>query len=177
MNEKVTLLSEQVEALNQELMELYNRLKDLQQYKGDVKEVTGCDNYVNSIATNCDSSLLMEINMVATRISEIKVLLDQASILNNTENNSSFITIGTTVTVDTDFVKDLTFTLVQVGGKPSQGLISLDSPIGAAVVNKTVGESFSYLTPDQQQINGLIKSVLNVEDNMDGKKQYVATKK
>lgn len=177
MDKKVTLLPEQVEALKQELMDLYNRLKELQQYKGDIKEVTGCDNYVNSIATNCDSSLLMEINIVATRIKEVKNVLDTADILDNVENDSNVITIGSKFTVDTDSVKNLTFTLVEIGGDPLEGLVSLDSPIGAAVINKSVGESFSYLTPSQQQINGCIKAILTLEDNIDDKKQYVATKK
>ena len=123
------------------------------------------------------SILLMEINIVATRIKEVKNVLDTADILDNVENDSNVITIGSKFTVDTDSVKNLTFTLVEIGGDPLEGLVSLDSPIGAAVINKSVGESFSYLTPSQQQINGCIKAILTLEDNIDDKKQYVATKK
>ena len=50
-------------------------------------------------------------------------------------------------------------TLVEVNGNPMEGLISVDSPLGQAVYKKTVGEDFTYLTPNGKSVNGSITRI------------------
>lgn len=176
MSKKVTLLPEQLETYKQELEKLYKQIHDLKDDKKSIKFIGTCGND-DSMASFTDSSLLMELSRIATRINELEELLGTSKILNNEYTMTDVITIGTTFTIDTDLAKDITFTLVEVGGNPIKGLVSIESPIGAAVVNKAEGESFSYVMPNKKTVNGVIKSILNKENSIDNEKKLVATKK
>lgn len=164
INKKVTLLPKQIKEYQEELEFLRQKFNDL---KGESKEINlhklFNGDYRASSNDSIDSSLLMELSRISNRIHEIKEILELSDVV--TEINDSVINIGTTFSFKTDIFDNMTLTLVEKFGDPSNGLISLDSPIGAAVYGKTVGDNFTYKLFNGKQCSGTIINILqNVEE-------------
>lgn len=164
MSKKVTLLPQQVEAYEKELAEIEEQMNMLTKEKTNMsfyKVVNGeCGTFSND---SLDSSLLMELSVKANRRKEIKTILANAEVLDIAENESDVIAIGTTFSFKTDRIQNMTFTLVEVNGNPADGYIAVDSPIGAAVLDKKVGDDFSYVVPSGNVVNGSIIAIHNLE--------------
>ena len=164
MTKKIMLLPQQYEAYQVELTELTERLQELTAEKKSISFYKACNGECGTFSNDSlDSSLLIELSLKADRIKEIKNILANAEILDVNTRSSDKIEIGTTFSFDTDRFKNKTLTLVEVNGSPADGLISVDSPIGAAVLDKTVGDAFSYSVPNGNIINGLITAIHNLE--------------
>jgi transcription elongation factor GreA len=86
--------------------------------------------------------------MIEKRIQELEGMLRNVRILEPSSNgNSGVVGVGSKVTVDFDG-EDEVYTLVgAIEAKPSQGLISTESPIGQALRGKKVGDSAVVETP------------------------------
>ena len=85
-----------------------------------------------------------EQGLVESRVSEIEDILLNAEIIKPTK--SSTIRIGSTVVLENG--KEVTYRIVgPVEADPLEGKISNESPIGAALMGKKVGEKVTIKTP------------------------------
>ena len=97
-----------------------------------------------------------ELGQIDSRVKEIKYLLRVGRIQESDQVEQ--ISFGNTVTVHNG-QEELTFTVVEeFEADPVKGRISTSSPIGKALINKTMGESVEVETP-----NGKINlKILNI---------------
>jgi transcription elongation factor GreA len=82
------------------------------------------------------------------RIQELEYLLRNATIIENTPNQSGEIIVGSRITIQENGGETETYHLV--GSKeadPRKGRISNESPIGRALMGKKEGDEFSVETP------------------------------
>jgi transcription elongation factor GreA len=79
------------------------------------------------------------------RIQELEYLLRNAIIVTPSAGE---IGLGNTVRIEDDAGNQRTYRLVSKhSAKPSEGLISDESPLGAALIGHTAGEQVTYKTP------------------------------
>lgn len=160
MGKKISLLPQQYDAYQEELAELNNRMQELTTEKKNISFYKLCNGECGTFSNDSvDSSLLIELSIKANRIKEIKTILANAEILEVNANKGNTIAIGTTFSFKTDRIQNMMLTLVEVNGNPAEGLIAVDSPIGAAVLDKTVGDEFSYTLPNGNTVNGSIIAI------------------
>lgn len=90
-----------------------------------------------------------EQGQVAARIAEIEELLKNAEIINESDVKDDIINLGSTVTVfDYDMDEEVEYSIVGTNeADPMKGRISDRSPIGSALIGKTVGETVKVQTP------------------------------
>lgn len=162
-NKRVMLLPEQVEEHKKELEELRQRLISLTSQQSEIGSrnagvFSGSYTNPDSIGDSIDSSLLMELSRISKRISEIEGILSSFAMV--TQVNNDVIEIGTTFSFRINDSNEMTLTLVEKFGDPSVGLISLDSPIGAAVYGKTIGECFTYKLFNGKDSYGVITNIV-----------------
>ena len=84
-----------------------------------------------------------------TRISRLEFQLSNAKILDSSSIDSSKVTLGTTVTIQ-DTVNSQKFIYTIVGSEesdPKASKISSSSPVGQALLNKTVGDEVHVKVP------------------------------
>ena len=76
-------------------------------------------------------------------------MLQVAEIVERPSNSDNVANIGATVTVkDLGFGDEIKMTLVGAfEADPSNGLISITSPLGSALVGKEIGDEFEYEAP------------------------------
>jgi len=93
--------------------------------------------------------LKREQAMIEGRIEELETILDLARVLDEESINTENIDIGSKVTVlDLDTQETTQFTIVDpIEADPRQGYLSLESPIGAALLNKKKGEEAVVRVP------------------------------
>lgn len=170
MGKKISLLPQQYEAYQEELAELNKQMEGLTTEKKSISFYKACNGECGTFSNDSlDSSLLIELSIKANRIKEIKTILANCEILDVTVNKGDTIAIGTTFSFKTDRIQNMMLTLVEVNGNPAEGLLSVDSPLGAAVLDKTVGEGFSYSAPNGNVINGEIIAIHNLEKDAEKK--------
>lgn len=102
-------------------------------------------------------------SFVKARISQLTEQLNSLNDLNVTDIPEDKVGYGSSVTViDIDSDDEIVFTFVSSNEvNPSQGKISVSSPIGAAMQNKTVGENVSVVIPSGKR-NYLIKKIITI---------------
>ena len=83
------------------------------------------------------------------RIMELETTLSNAQVIREDELNNDMVNVGSTVTVFNETRgKQQTYSLVGSSeADPFKGKISQDSPIGAALVGRRVGESVQVTVP------------------------------
>lgn len=82
---------------------------------------------------------------VEGRIMELKYLVRNAVVV---EPQTDQVSMGTTVHIKDEMGKKRSYRLVsRHGARPSEGLISDESPLGRAMLGHTPGESVTYKTP------------------------------
>ena len=82
------------------------------------------------------------------RIQELEYLLQNFVVIEKKVGVKSTVEVGVTVTIQEDGEEPETYQIV--GGKeadPKKGLISNDSPIGSALIGKSLGDSVDVQTP------------------------------
>ena len=85
---------------------------------------------------------------VEGRIIELERMLAKARIIEH-NNKSDTVEIGATVTIKEGNKKPETFTIVGAAeADPKAGLISNESPLGSALLNKLVGDAVEVEAPD-----------------------------
>ena len=84
-----------------------------------------------------------------TRISRLEFQLGNAKILDSTTIDASRVTLGTTVTIQ-DIINSQKFSYMIVGSEesdPKACKISSSSPVGQALLNKTIGDEVHVKVP------------------------------
>jgi transcription elongation factor GreA len=85
---------------------------------------------------------------VEGRIIELERMLAKAQIIEHNKKSDT-IEIGSTVTIKEGNKKPETFTIVGAAeANPKDGLISNESPLGSALLNKQVGDTVEVEAPD-----------------------------
>ena len=83
--------------------------------------------------------------LLETRITEIETILQNASIIQ--AGSSSTVVLGSTVELEANG-KTVVYTVVgPVEADPLEGKVSNESPIGQALMGKTVGDTVTISTP------------------------------
>lgn len=93
--------------------------------------------------------LKREQAMVEGRIEELETILSLARVLDEESINTESVDIGSRVTVlDMDTQQTLQFVIVDpIEADPRQGYLSLESPVGAALLNKRKGDETVVKVP------------------------------
>lgn len=96
-----------------------------------------------------------EQGFIEGRIVELESMLEDAQIVS--AKSGSTVELGSTVTVTHDGKKS-SFTIVgPAEADPTSGLISNESPLGAALLGSTIGDSVSVVTPRGETIYAVTK--------------------
>jgi transcription elongation factor GreA len=105
---------------------------------GDLRENAGYD------AAKHDQA------MTEKRIADLEALLRQAVVLDDDAGNGDVVQIGSTVVVDVEGDEERYTIVGAIEAKPSNGLISNESPVGEALLGKRPGEVAVVATPHGQ---------------------------
>ena len=143
MAERVFLTKEGKEELEKELkvlvlekrVEITERIKIARDF-GDLSENAEYDAAKNEQAR------------IEARINEIETMLKYAEIIEETGKKKGIISLGSTVDViDKTYDEEMTFKIVgTTEADVTQGKISNESPLGAALLGKSVGDNISVET-------------------------------
>ncbi len=137
LEEKKQVIRDELEKLKYEFkVELPKRISEAREY-GDLKE-------------NAEYHAARERqSFVQARIAQLTDQLNKLNDINLTDIPEDKVGYGSTVTVvDIDLDDEIVFTFVSSNEvNPSEGKISLSSPIGAAMQNKTLGETVEVVIP------------------------------
>lgn len=134
---QVILTSEGLEKLEKELE--YLKTVKRQEVAAEIKVALGygdlSENSEYDEAKNKQAQ--MEI-----RIVEIETMLKNAKVIDEAEISTDTVSLGCTVTVyDVEFEEELEYSIVgSTEADPSNGKISDESPVGAALLGKKVGD-------------------------------------
>lgn len=126
--------------------ELEIELTELKSRRGEIADKIAEARDYGDLSENAEyDSAREEQGLVETRIAEIEDILMNAEDIKATKSSS--IHLGTTVELKTGS-KKVTYTVVgSVEANPGEGKISDESPIGAALMGKKVGDSATVSTP------------------------------
>ena len=126
--------------------ELEVELTELKSRRGEIADKIAEARDYGDLSENAEyDSAREEQGLVETRIAEIEDILMNAEDIKATKSSS--IHLGTTVELETGS-KKVTYTVVgSVEANPGEGKISDESPIGAALMGKKVGDSATVSTP------------------------------
>lgn len=119
------------------------------------QEVAGRLEYAKSLGDLSENAEYQEAREAFTdleeRISKIEEVLKQAVIVK--EKHGTTVDIGTSVVVKKSGGATMEFSIVgSEEAEPKDGKISNESPIGAAMIGKKVGESFSVKPPSGELV-------------------------
>lgn len=130
--------------LTAERKEVLVRLKDAREM-GDLSE-NGAYKYAK-----------FELGSISRQLRELRHLLENGEIFVKPAS-TGVVAFGSTVVLKTNG-KEVTYTLVnQHESDPSQGKLSLESPLGTLLLNKKVGETV-VLTTAKGQVDYLIEKI------------------
>jgi transcription elongation factor GreA len=85
--------------------------------------------------------------MANRRIDELESMLRRAEVVDESSTQPGVIGIGSKVTVDFDGDEELYTIVGAIEAKPTEGMISTESPIGRALIGKRAGQTASVSTP------------------------------
>ena len=90
-----------------------------------------------------------EQGQVAARITELEELIKNAEIVSDTDMVEDVVNLGSTIVVyDFDFEEEVEYSIVGTNeADPMKNRISDRSPIGSAMIGKTVGDEVIVTTP------------------------------
>lgn len=139
---KVPVTREGLERLRAELQELKEirrpaivaALTEARSH-GDLRENAGYD------AAKHDQA------MTEKRIADLEALLRQAVVMDEQDGNTEVVRIGSTVVVDVEGDEERYTIVGAIEAKPTQGLISNESPVGRALLGLRPGDEASAATP------------------------------
>jgi len=146
MSEKKTVLTyDGLKKLEEELQELkIVRRKEVAQ---KIKDARG----QGDLSENAEYDAAKEEQAeVEARIVNLEKMLRNAEVIDEEDLNTEIVGLGSTVTLfDAEFQEEIAYTIVgSAEADPINGKISNESPLGAALLQKTVGETVSVEAPD-----------------------------
>lgn len=134
-------------------------LKELRKYKGSAYEEEGDgfhDNFTFEQAEIKERGLLREIADLKSKFDEAEII----DIKEKTNNADGKVAIGSKVTVKLKFdgvEEEETYTITGGYGNMLKNIVSIESPLGKCLIDKTVGFEGSYT------VNGNVTVVKIVE--------------
>lgn len=93
-------------------------------------------------------------SMIEGRIEELEALLKKAKVLDEKKAHANHdkVVIGSTVQVEVEKEKEEITLVSSAESDPTTGRISVESPLGKAMVGAKVGETVTFETPDGDKI-------------------------
>lgn len=130
--------------------ELETELAELISKRSEIAEKIANARDYGDLSENAEYDAAREEQaMLETRIAELEDILKNADIIK--PNHSSTIGVGSTVHLENG--KKVTYQVVgPVEADPLEGKISNESPIGAALMGKKVGDKVTITTPKGQVV-------------------------
>jgi transcription elongation factor GreA len=154
LESKKQIVRDELEKMKYEFkVELPKRISEAREY-GDLKE-------------NAEYHAARERqSFVQARIAQLTDQLNKLNDINITDISEDKIGYGSTVTVvDLDLDDEIVFTFVSSNEvNPSEGKISVSSPIGAAMQNKTAGDVVEVVIPAGKR-KYLVKKITTIHGN------------
>ena len=150
----ILLTKDGIEKLQHELKQLINidrkeiikKIKETREY-GDLSENAEYD------------AARTQQSMIEGRIEELEALLKKARVIDTNHKSTGKVSFGDKIKVQVDGEED-TFSLVgSAESDPSKGLISMESPLGKALLGSKVGEKISVTIPDGGSIDYTILAI------------------
>lgn len=126
--------------------ELEKELVALKSQRGEIADKIATARGFGDLSENAEyDAAREEQGLLETRVAEIEDILQNAAIIN--ASDSSTVVLGSTVELKND-EKTVKYTVVgPVEANPLEGKISNESPIGQALIGKTVGDEVVISTP------------------------------
>lgn len=91
------------------------------------------------------------------RIADLEALLRNAVVMDEGGRADGFVRLGTTVVVEVDGDEERYTIVGAIEAKPSQGLISNESPVGKALLGKRAGDIAHVQTPRGQTAYSILR--------------------
>jgi transcription elongation factor GreA len=158
-------MSTDLEMNKQKVRDELEKLKH--EYKIELPQIISTAREYGDLKENAEYHAARERqSFVKARIGQLIDQLNQLNDLNITDIPEDKVGYGSTVTVvDTDSDDEVTFTFVSSNEvNPSEGKISVSSPIGAAMQNKSAGDLVAIVIPAGKR-NYLIKKIVTIHGN------------
>ena len=158
-------MSTELELNKQKVRDELEKLK--YEYKVDLPRIISEAREYGDLKENAEYHAARERqSFVKARIGQLVDQLNKLNDLNMTDIPDDKVGYGSSVTVvnvDTD--DEVSFTFVSANEvNPAEGKISVSSPIGAAMQNKTVGDKVTIVIPAGKR-NYLIKKIVTIHGN------------
>lgn len=136
--------------------DLEKELKDLIDSRGAVADEIATARENGDLSENAEYTAAREKqSRVESRIAEIEEILDGAQII--ASDGDDKVSLGDKVTVSLND-KEMEFNLVgAIEADPLNGKISHESPLGAALMGKKVGETATVKTPKGEKTYKIVK--------------------
>ena len=158
-------MSTELEANKQKVRDELEKLKH--EYKVDLPKIISEAREYGDLKENAEYHAARERqSFVKARIGQLIEQLNQLNDLNLTDIPDDKVGYGSSVTVvDVDTDDEVTFTFVSSNEvSPSEGKISVSSPIGAAMQNRSAGDTVTVVIPAGKR-NYLIKKIVTIHGN------------
>lgn len=128
------------------LNELGTELEMLKSQRGEIADKIAAARDFGDLSENAEyDAARTEQSLVETRIVEIEDILMNASVINPA--NSNKVQIGSCITLKSGAKTKKFYLVGPVEANPLEGKISNESPMGASMMGKKVGETFEVKTP------------------------------
>jgi len=158
-------MSTELEVNKQKVRDELEKLKH--EYKIELPKIISTAREYGDLKENAEYHAARERqSFVKARIGQLIDQLNQLNDLNITHIPEDKVGYGSSVTVvDVDTDDEVTFTFVSSNEvSPSEGKISVSSPIGATMQNKSVGDQVAIVIPAGKR-NYLIKKIVTIHGN------------
>lgn len=158
-------MSSELEMNKQKVRDELEKLKH--EYKVDLPKIISEAREYGDLKENAEYHAARERqSFVKARIGQLIEQLNQLNDLNLTDIPDDKVGYGSSVTVvDVDTDDEVTFTFVSSNEvSPSEGKISVSSPIGAAMQNRSAGDTVTVVIPAGKR-NYLIKKIVTIHGN------------
>lgn len=97
-----------------------------------------------------------EMEIARLRMSELKRMLKEAVLVNESEKKSPMIKLGDSVTIEISGKKMEIKVVPTMEADPLSNKLSEDSPIGKALIGRKAGETVTLMTPAGEQTVSII---------------------
>lgn len=150
----ILLTKEGIEKLKTELehlikverKEIIRKIKETREY-GDLSENAEYD------------AAREQQSMIEGRIEELEALLKKAKVLDENPANHDKVVIGARVVVEVDGDKETYQLVSSAESDPASGHISVESPLGKALVGAKVGQKVEVAIPDGGSVVYTVKKI------------------
>lgn len=137
--------------------EFKEELSELVAMRGPVAERIKAAREFGDLTENAEySTAKQEQERVENRISELENILQNVVLIKKPRSDSK-VQLGNTIKLKSSDNRSKIYKVVgTVEADPSDGKISNESPIGQALINKTVGDSVEIITPSETVIYKIV---------------------